>query len=162
MVYQRDDFWVRIIRDKYKYRVDMLPVMESRRPGSNTWIGIKKTWKEVKEGLEGNPHSDDVRNLRIFEGNIVLANMIVAQSKAMVSSVKVAHCKLRGTHRTIEARKEKWKPPDPDWIKVNVDGAYTHHSQSMACGGVARDDKGTFLVGFTCRMEGEDCLLAEL
>ncbi|KAK4275212.1 hypothetical protein QN277_018336 [Acacia crassicarpa] len=56
MASRRDDFWVKVMRNKYSCGDDVLPKIEPRKPGSNLWSGIKRTWNKVREGLEEMPN----------------------------------------------------------------------------------------------------------
>lgn len=42
----------------------------------------------------------------------------------------------------------RWVAPYYDFVKFNVDGAVTGHGNSAAAGGVLRNDKGGFILGF--------------
>jgi hypothetical protein len=41
---------------------------------------------------------------------------------------------------------EKWKPPDPGFIKINVDGAFNVASQDGASGVIARANDGSIIM----------------
>ena len=43
------------MRDKYKCDNDIIPTINANRNGSNTWAGIKHTWKKVSEGINVDP-----------------------------------------------------------------------------------------------------------
>jgi len=43
-----------------------------------------------------------------------------------------------------------WKAPSPPWRKVNTDGSIV--GNHAACGGIFRDNLGTFLGAFTCNL----------
>ena len=52
--------------------------------------------------------------------------------------------------------RESWPPPEEDWVKVNVDGAYSRVTAKSACGGPIHDSTGKFVKGFIHHMdEGE-------
>ncbi|KAF7821148.1 ribonuclease H [Senna tora] len=52
-------------------------------------------------------------------------------------------------------------PPMKGWHKVNVDGSLIDSTKSIACGGVIRDHRGTWLGGFLKNIGKGDILLAE-
>ncbi|KAF7802752.1 ribonuclease H [Senna tora] len=54
-----------------------------------------------------------------------------------------------------------WNPPNEHWTKLNVDGSFWTHSNSVSCGGVFRDSNGIWFRGFTRKMGRGDSLLAE-
>ncbi|KAF7842172.1 putative non-LTR retroelement reverse transcriptase [Senna tora] len=56
----------------------------------------------------------------------------------------------------------KWKHPETDWVKVNVDGACKIGYDRAACGGVIRDSEGRFIAGFAKNLGSCDALAAEL
>ena len=62
MVSRRDDLWVRVLRSKYRCGMDLLPVIDHGRQGSNTWSGIKSAWKEE----EKYPNLGKKKNFFIF------------------------------------------------------------------------------------------------
>lgn len=56
-----------------------------------------------------------------------------------------------------------WKPPDPSWVQLNADGAFSHLSRAIECGGVIIDDRGAFVLeAFSSRLNDGDELVAEL
>ncbi|XP_028773622.1 uncharacterized protein LOC114730681 [Neltuma alba] len=304
----RDDFWVKVLRDKYRCGDDLMPKIDPKRGGSNIWAGIKATWERVAAGIEcladntvkwkwernglfsvksaydnlspeiadSDPYwkriwklaipqrcrtfiwlasrkslltntarhrrglsmddqcpichngAEDVlhvlrdctntwllwkglvnasiwkkfcslgssdwlrwnlncrnhnekewgslfavvcwwlwrrRNLIIFEGKELRNEAIIANSKAILSSMHEIQGHLRGT--PIEGVKrsngeERWRPPDNNWIKVNVDGAYSPDRNISACGGLLRNMRGEFLRGFIFHIGQGDALTAEL
>ena len=48
---RRDALWVQVIQNKYNCGDDLIPKIDKRRTGSNTWNGIKASW----DALEANP-----------------------------------------------------------------------------------------------------------
>nr|KYP69785.1 Putative ribonuclease H protein At1g65750 family [Cajanus cajan] len=50
--------------------------------------------------------------------------------------------------------KVKWKKPEIGWVKVNVDGSRDQYEAPTAgCGGVVRDAWGTWLIGFSQKLD---------
>ncbi|KAI0530858.1 hypothetical protein KFK09_000406 [Dendrobium nobile] len=54
-----------------------------------------------------------------------------------------------------------WHPPPPGWIKINVDGVLKKKCRT-GVGGVARDDKGRFLLAFGNSLQHWDAAQTEL
>ncbi|KAI0496443.1 hypothetical protein KFK09_022760 [Dendrobium nobile] len=54
-----------------------------------------------------------------------------------------------------------WHPPPPGWIKINVDGFLKKNCRA-GVGGVARDDKGRFLLAFGNSLQHWDAAQTEL
>ena len=64
---------------------------------------------------------------------------------------------MTGVAREVKRRKVgrvQWRPPDVDWIKLNVDGAFSHELQRAGGGGVVRDHEGEILAAFSTGFEG--------
>ena len=61
LVTNKDSFWARVVRDKYKCGDDLIPKINTKRHGSNVWLGIKKTWEKVYDGLELVAGKNEVR-----------------------------------------------------------------------------------------------------
>ncbi|KAF7832314.1 putative ribonuclease H protein At1g65750 family [Senna tora] len=55
----------------------------------------------------------------------------------------------------------KWKAPNEGWIKFNVDGSHCPHTDSSSCGGIARDNNGTWILGFAHRIGRSNSFQAE-
>lgn len=55
-----------------------------------------------------------------------------------------------------------WKPLDPGWFKVNVDGSHWRSSGSTACGGLVRNEHGVFVAGFYTKLGSSTALWVEL
>lgn len=54
-----------------------------------------------------------------------------------------------------------WQSPPTSFFKVNIDGAYNIWCGSSTCGGLIRDDKGTFVKGFYGNLGACSALIAE-
>lgn len=48
---RKNDMWVKIIRSKYKCGEDLVPMINTRRQGSNLWRGICKNWNLVEKNM---------------------------------------------------------------------------------------------------------------
>lgn len=48
---------------------------------------------------------------------------------------------------------DHWVPPQPDFRKLNVDGVVREHGSCVGCGGIARDQNGHFIFGFSTKLE---------
>lgn len=55
-----------------------------------------------------------------------------------------------------------WSPPGEGWVKLNTDGAYKSRTSLASAGGLIRDHKGHWLVGFTVKIGKTDSFSAEL
>ncbi|XP_028786509.1 uncharacterized protein LOC114742412 [Neltuma alba] len=104
------------------------------------------------------------RNERIFEGKWTPNAMLIAKARHILSNLKQAATKLRGSnlngHR-VTVQGIKWSPPPPGWVKLNVDGAFsTLHG--AGCGGILRNHVGSFISGFMFHPNDGDSLAAEL
>lgn len=53
-----------------------------------------------------------------------------------------------------------WQPPIHDWVKSNTGGA--SNPQTVAAGGIFRDNEANFLLGFTENVGEENAYFAEL
>jgi ribonuclease HI len=53
-----------------------------------------------------------------------------------------------------------WQPPPPQWIKCNIDGAFT--SSAAACAGLFRNSSADFICGFASRLNTSSAFSAEL
>lgn len=51
IINNRDDLWVRIVRSKYGYGDDLLPVVERKRGASNLWKGVCNRWNNVDKNI---------------------------------------------------------------------------------------------------------------
>lgn len=43
----------------------------------------------------------------------------------------------------------KWTPPAERWVKCNVDGSSKEDDISVGCGGIIRDGKGKWILGYS-------------
>ncbi|MCI17164.1 ribonuclease H protein, partial [Trifolium medium] len=55
-----------------------------------------------------------------------------------------------------------WVFPRNGWIKCNTDGALIPQNQQAGCGGVFRDESGTWLSGFSRKIGSCSALMTEL
>ncbi|XP_042016202.1 uncharacterized protein LOC121764211 [Salvia splendens] len=53
-------------------------------------------------------------------------------------------------HR-MKVGRVQWRPSDPLWVKLNVDGAFRQASQFAGGGGVVRDEEGDIIAAFSAR-----------
>ncbi|KAH1108316.1 hypothetical protein J1N35_012084 [Gossypium stocksii] len=72
---------------------------------------------------------DTVRAAECFAANVYEANYKKKNRKASIEMIK-------------------WCPPNPRWIKVNLDGAANRNRDLSMAGGVFRDSFGTQIEGF--------------
>ncbi|KAK2658657.1 hypothetical protein Ddye_005190 [Dipteronia dyeriana] len=55
-----------------------------------------------------------------------------------------------------------WKLPDIDWVKLNIDGSMIRRRGSISAGGVVRDQKKNWLIGFALNKGSGSVQEAEL
>lgn len=46
-----NDLWMKVVRVKYKYGIDVIPNISSTRQGTNLWRGIVKTWSMMSSNM---------------------------------------------------------------------------------------------------------------
>ncbi|KAH0708843.1 hypothetical protein KY284_010270 [Solanum tuberosum] len=61
-----------------------------------------------------------------------------------------------------QARHVKWDPPPHGRFKLNTDGAVNYNTGDGGLGGVIRNHKGDWVIGFTSKSSNTTPLLAEL
>jgi hypothetical protein len=52
--------------------------------------------------------------------------------------------------RTQQQMNIAWILPSPGWFALNTDGAAKAKEKKAGCGGVLRNDKGSWISGFAC------------
>nr|BBA68381.1 RNase H-like protein [Glycine max]BBA68382.1 RNase H-like protein [Glycine max]BBA68383.1 RNase H-like protein [Glycine max]BBA68384.1 RNase H-like protein [Glycine max]BBA68385.1 RNase H-like protein [Glycine max] len=68
------------------------------------------------------------------------------------------HEETEDDEESEEADNGKWKKPESGWVKLNVDGSRIHEEPASAgCGGVIRDEWGTWCVGFDQKLDPNIC-----
>ena len=90
------------------------------------------------------------RNLAVFEQKIVSDEAILVSAKAMQRSMNITLRQIVGTSMDGASEflvRAGWKPPEDDWIKLNVDGAFSHALTIAAFGGLLRNMNDDFLGG---------------
>jgi ribonuclease HI len=55
-----------------------------------------------------------------------------------------------------------WISPPTDWFALNIDGAAKQSEKTAGCGGVIRDDKGSWIDGFAKALGDTTAYMAEL
>lgn len=104
------------------------------------------------------------QNLVIFEGKSMHNDQIIITARAILSSSLKTRGQLEGTTiggACTELIREAWQPPMAGWIKVNVDGAYSHRHKINACGGLIRKAL-LYVKSFIQRIDEGDEVTAEL
>ncbi|XP_010046539.2 uncharacterized protein LOC104435503 [Eucalyptus grandis] len=102
------------------------------------------------------------RNSFIFRHKWPNPLLVVEEALAQVRISAPSSQPLLCTDRASSPPDHLWRPPDPDEIKLNIDGAYhqTTSQGAMAC--IFRDHTGTFLHGFTCDYTANSALHSEI
>ncbi|KAK4265131.1 hypothetical protein QN277_026221 [Acacia crassicarpa] len=101
LVTHREDLWVKVVRDKYKCGEDFLPHIELKRPGSNVWAGIKKTWDKVSGGIETTNTGNNIRWKWERHGEFTVKSAYRVLSGDMEEQGRSWEClwKVRAPHR---------------------------------------------------------------
>ncbi|XP_057451810.1 uncharacterized protein LOC130743585 [Lotus japonicus] len=58
-------------------------------------------------------------------------------------------------------RKNVWRPPQENFVKLNTDGSFREPKNCMGGGGILRDKAGCWIAGFTSLAHGGDPFVAE-
>ncbi|KAK4256278.1 hypothetical protein QN277_009163 [Acacia crassicarpa] len=105
------------------------------------------------------------RNVFLFEGKRISKHAILASVEAIWRSLHDAHSRFSqsfGQECVTSKLVAQWQTPPEGWVKVNIDGAFSHFVSGVACGGVVRDTHGNFIKGFLFKGLEGDCLSAKL
>ncbi|XP_028781415.1 uncharacterized protein LOC114737630 [Neltuma alba] len=105
------------------------------------------------------------RNLTIFKGKWITNEAVIANANALITNLSevqkhLSTVPLQGVRR-VEAP-NRWQPLEEGWIKLNVDGAFSAITDSVACRGAMRNSAGNFLRGFIYKLDEGDALSAKL
>ncbi|RYR06188.1 hypothetical protein Ahy_B06g085975 [Arachis hypogaea] len=91
------------------------------------------------------------RNQTIFRNTNPNPNATIIRAKILESEIREAMQrkeKLRQNHnKSISRRSITWRPPPGDWLKANVDDAYSRSTAEGATAVVIRDNSGRLLTG---------------
>lgn len=66
----------------------------------------------------------------------------------------------RNIHMVV--KQVRWEKPDPDWFKFNTDGASSGSLGTAAGGGLTRDARGNWVMGFSRKIGRTDSFVAEI
>ncbi|KAF7823270.1 Ribonuclease H protein [Senna tora] len=106
-----------------------------------------------------------MRNAEIFDGShIGNADPVFAILKLSADSSRAFDRMLSGSVG-LPSHVQRficWKKPSSGWVKFNVDVAKRESLNLTACGGIARDSNGRFLIGFMRNLGDGLVLNAEL
>ncbi|KAF7833065.1 Non-LTR retroelement reverse transcriptase [Senna tora] len=106
-----------------------------------------------------------LRNADVFEdSSSMTADPVLAIKKLTSDSIRAMDRHVVGGRKGVNHVKRFvcWRKPTTGWVKFNVDGAKNEAFDMSACGGVARDDEGRFLIGFMRKIGTGSVLNAEL
>ena len=70
---------------------------------------------------------------------------IIGMVVSHMNEWKAVH--TRDVHLAVPTVKEKWRPPEEGWLKINSDGAVSRDSNKGGAGAVIRDHVGAFKSG---------------
>lgn len=97
------------------------------------------------------------RNKRIFENKNMSASYVISWSKKQVADWQLAN--KRNSSMQIggeneERSEHKWKPPEVNHLKINVDASVVGGQDFFSVGMVLRDHQGQYIAGKTMRFAG--------
>ena len=98
------------------------------------------------------------RNKRVWENKKVHASTAMDWSTKEVSDWRTAQEHVKATTRSCSGGvsfDQKWKPPEPGSLKLNVDASVHPGAQSFKVGMVLRDHMGSFVAGKTLCLPGQ-------
>ncbi|KAK9031592.1 hypothetical protein V6N11_055888 [Hibiscus sabdariffa] len=84
-------------------------------------------------------HEEEVRQPVLDRARRWLALAVAAQGAADA----LQHLPSQGGRELVS-----WSPPPHGWVKLNTDAARVDQNGYMSCGGLARDEHGSWMVGF--------------
>ncbi|KAL0005698.1 hypothetical protein SO802_013259 [Lithocarpus litseifolius] len=99
------------------------------------------------------------RNQVVFNNrgvNLNLSNLIFVQAMEYVQCITQPKCNNR-----MAIRQVRWEKPSTGWVKLNTDGFVNASSGSAGGGGLIRDDRGNWIMGFTRKIGLANSFLAE-
>ncbi|KAL3751447.1 hypothetical protein ACJRO7_012300 [Eucalyptus globulus] len=82
------------------------------------------------------------------------------QSTSRLKNLDQTPSHQQKTRRT-NAEPAHWRPPDPGWVKINVNGAFTPRTNDGSVAGVCRDENGVLLDDFARSVKVQSPLHAE-
>ena len=62
----------------------------------------------------------------------------------------------------MRMKQVRWEKPQPGWVKLNTDGASGPGLDRTGCGGIIRDERGQWIMGFSRRIGVANSITAEL
>jgi hypothetical protein len=74
-----------------------------------------------------------------------------AQSAQAISALALNY--FRALKKNAGIRRHGWEKPKEDFVKLNIDAAFSHEYLSGATGAVLRDEKVRFIAGSSCGIE---------
>nr|GMD60218.1 uncharacterized protein LOC109159944 [Ipomoea batatas] len=92
------------------------------------------------------------RNDKIFNQKISTPSFKSYRIQIEVAEINSSFSRLISPRSTPANRSWKlyrWNKPPPGWVKINVDGSHNPQAKKVACGGLARDEFGNLIKGFT-------------
>ncbi|KAK9029308.1 hypothetical protein V6N11_026427 [Hibiscus sabdariffa] len=102
--------------------------------------------------------NDGIFGTAATQSGSVLQRGLRMQQEAVAASVRGAD----GAGRVVTGAAVRWTKPQFGWHKLNSDGALDNRNGVASCGGLIRDDGGSWLIGFSKRIGICSVLEAEL
>ncbi|KAK8483484.1 hypothetical protein V6N11_082011 [Hibiscus sabdariffa] len=90
--------------------------------------------------------------IRVFDPDVVQQELVESCSQRIIDEVyRDVSLSSVGGRLVIDQRSRLavWKPPVPNKVKLNIDGACRTRDGVASCGGVFRNSNGTWLAGFS-------------
>ncbi|KAF7815067.1 ribonuclease H [Senna tora] len=72
---------------------------------------------------------------------VPLLNSMLSQVNCYLDTNKVIN-PMNLVQDHVESNSSTWKAPNMGYVKINVDGSYGHHDDSISCGGSIRNSDG--------------------
>lgn len=87
------------------------------------------------------------RNQVVFKQSFGTLDELLRKANSFADHIMQANAGKNQLNRT-QSGHVRWYPPEPSWVKVNMDGASNSADNKAVVGGLARDYKGSWLSGF--------------
>lgn len=100
------------------------------------------------------------RNGVVFRNTNIQLNV---GQRALRDALEFEHCaKTQNLSGNKVVKRIHWEKPEKGWAKLNSDGASSGNSGPAGCGGLIRNEKGEWKVGFAKKIGVTNNFIAEL
>ena len=100
------------------------------------------------------------QNQVVFSNKRVNPNLVKVISMQAMEYVLCATQPRRNNYMAI--RQVRWEKPSLGWVKLNIDRSFDASLGSVGGGGLIRDDRGNWVMGFTRKIENANSFIAEI